>query len=480
MKRLSLELMILAGGVSVVLSYVLASFNWRRAVHLAFVIALVEGAIRKWFLPQASELVYFGKDIVLLGAYLKFYLSPEADVRAWVLRVPLQLLAAVCFIVMVTGAINPNIGSPVLALYGAKIYLWYVPLAFMMPYLFRSEEEMTRQLFWYCMLAIPICLLGVAQFVAGPSSPLNVYAQSQFAEMNQVSTFGAGSQKARITGTFSYITGHCTFVIAFFGLSLALLTGIADKRKWLLLLGTMPLLAANALMSGSRGAVYSMIIFTFVFVVMSSMTRMSQRKDGGGTGAVAYLLAAVAVVAVVANLFFGEAINEFQGRRKTAEDTVSERVLHPLWSVTQAAKDVGMTGYGIGMSHPALEGMRTQLKLPRPAKRCPVYDSEMGQVLAELGWPGFLMWYFLRLYAILMTWNAFWRARPSVLKTVYLTCFCFQAIHLSAGVILNHFANLYVFATWGLCMIPNLQRLVNTRKGQTENRLVPQGGVNRM
>jgi hypothetical protein len=32
-----------------------------------------EGALRKWVLPQASEMIYFLKDVVLIGAYLNFY-----------------------------------------------------------------------------------------------------------------------------------------------------------------------------------------------------------------------------------------------------------------------------------------------------------------------------------------------------------------------------------------------------------------------
>lgn len=61
-----------------------------------------------------------------------------------------------------------------LALYGLKIYLFYIPLLFLMPFLFRTEQEINRQMTWYALIAIPICLLGAAQFAAGSASPLNV------------------------------------------------------------------------------------------------------------------------------------------------------------------------------------------------------------------------------------------------------------------------------------------------------------------
>ena len=42
MGKLSLETMILAAGCSLVLSYMLAAFSWRRAIHLAFIMALLD------------------------------------------------------------------------------------------------------------------------------------------------------------------------------------------------------------------------------------------------------------------------------------------------------------------------------------------------------------------------------------------------------------------------------------------------------
>ena len=47
--------------------------NWRAAVKAALVLLVFEGAIRKWLVPGSQQLVYFGKDIVLLGAYIGFF-----------------------------------------------------------------------------------------------------------------------------------------------------------------------------------------------------------------------------------------------------------------------------------------------------------------------------------------------------------------------------------------------------------------------
>ena len=465
MKNLPIDTLILIGFFASTLIIFISGLNWRRAVYAALVVALFEGAIRKWILPQASELVYFLKDIILLGAYFKFFLSPDSDIKRWRLDAPAGLVLMISCMVILTGAFNTNIGSAVLAVYGIKVYLWYLPLAFMMPFLFRSDKEMVNVLFIYSLISIPICLLGIAQFFAGPESWINVYARSQFAEMQLVSTFGGVSERARITGTFSYITGHSTFTVFFFAICLGLLGGLKDNRKWIILMAVLPLLAANALMSGSRAAVFAMIIIGAFFTLVSIF-----KKVGTGKNVVTYLVLAGAVILIGVNSFFGSAVKEFETRRKTAGDSVTERALTPFGTIVTAASEVGLAGYGIGMSHPAVEALRTTLKLPTPKLRCPVYDSEMGQVLAELGFVGFVMWYLLRIMMLLTCWEAFSKAPPSMFQSLALVFFCYHAINLSGSMVLNHTANLFICASWGFCMIPRLKLLIGSRRLQIQTK----------
>jgi hypothetical protein len=454
--KLTVQQMMLLGAFGSVFIILLAMMNWRRAVYAAMIVALFEGAIRKWIFPQGSELVYFFKDIILFGAYIKFFIFPDPDIQAWRVRAPTTLIAIVCISLVMFGALNPNIGSIILAGYGLKIYLWYIPLGFMVPLLFRNEAEMTTMLFRYSLFAIPICLLGAAQFVAGPGSWLNVYAATDYVEMH-VATFGAGQNAtARITGTFSYISGHAVFVQFFFILSLGLLTGINDKRRWVLLLGNLPLLVANGLMSGSRSAVFSMLIVGAIVGATSTVS-----KVGKGRGTLPYLLLGAALIVIGVNVFFSKALKAFENRRVYAEDTTLGRMMYPVNSVLEAAKVVDLMGFGIGMSHPASMGMRNALKIDPPKKRCPVYDAETGQVLAELGWPGFLAWYVFRTVMVWQCWVAFRCSPPSMFRSLALGFFCYELLLLPASFILNHTANVFACAAWGFCLIPNLESLVH-------------------
>lgn len=457
MGSLSLQTLMFIGAIGTIVIVFLAIADWRRAVYAALIVALFEGAVRKWIFPQASELVYFLKDVILLGAYIKFFMFPDPDVRAWKLHVPVTLIAVVVVTLIAVGALNPNIGSLMLAGYGLKIYLWYLPLGFMIPMLFKNEVHMTSMLFRYSLLSIPICLLGAAQFVAGPGSPLNVYATSDLAGVQNVATFGAGGQSiARITGTFSYISGHSVFVQFFFILSLALLTGINDKRRWVLLLGNIPLLLANGMMAGSRSAVFTMLLVGVAIGLTSSVT-----KVGKGKNAFIYFILGTAVAVIGISVFFEKAYLAFETRRKTADDKVSSRVFHPINAVIYTSQFVDISGFGIGTSHPATAGLRRAFGVPPPEKPCPLSDSETGQVLGELGWVGFIMWYSLRLMMLYQCWDAYRRSPPSMYKSLALGFFCYVLFLMPSSFILNHTANIFGCAAWGYCLIPRLQPRVN-------------------
>ncbi|MGB0564886.1 MAG: hypothetical protein ACPGVO_24285, partial [Spirulinaceae cyanobacterium] len=133
--------LLLAGAIIAVALY--WSFqDWRRAVKAVFFILVFDGAVRKWLLPQASEFIYFFKDFVLFGAYLRyFFYPPPGD------RFPIRNNLVTIAILIASGwcifqAFNPYLGSPIVGLLGIRSYLFYIPLIWMIPSLFRSEEEL--------------------------------------------------------------------------------------------------------------------------------------------------------------------------------------------------------------------------------------------------------------------------------------------------------------------------------------------------
>ncbi|MBE7495690.1 MAG: hypothetical protein HS117_12130 [Verrucomicrobiaceae bacterium] len=443
-------LLYIGAGVATII--IMWSFShWRAAVKVALVIALLEGALRKWVFPQGQELMYFLKDVFLVGAYLRFFLAPGMEVRANKLRAP-YIMVVVCCMFLMPAALNPNINSTLLAAYGVKIYVFYLPLMFMMPYLFWTKEEMVRQVTWYALIAIPIGLLGVAQWRAGGFSWLNVYADQTAMDQTGATTFGFG-ERVRITGTFSYITGHTTFVIFFSAITLAVLSLAEAKHKWLLMSVSLPLILGNALMGGSRASLFSIGLVFVGFALAAFSGRIGSNKNY-----TSMLMGGIAICAAGGLYFFGEALLHWQTRYKTAGDSVADRVIGmPLKAMQMGFSDAGFNGYGIGATHPAPEAIRRRLGIPAPKRKAPVFDTEMGQVLAELGIFGFGAWYWMRIAIIFTLIGAYLKCPPGAARPFILAAILISVPYLLLSVVLNHTANILLWALTGLGFIPLLE-----------------------
>ena len=144
-------LVLLAGGGAAIWSF----RRWRGAVQAALVLLIFEGAIRKWLVPGAQDLVYFAKDVLLLGAYLGF-LRDRPRLR---LRLPaLPLLYGVLVLSVLFGLLevfNPNLPSLLLGALGFKAYFFYVPLLFVLPAVFPDDASLARAMRKYLLIAIP-------------------------------------------------------------------------------------------------------------------------------------------------------------------------------------------------------------------------------------------------------------------------------------------------------------------------------------
>lgn len=457
MKSVALPLTTLLGIGALVACVIVAwSYsNWRSSVKVAFFTVLIEGAIRKWLLPQGQELVYFLKDVFLVGAYMKFYFAPDPELRASRLRIPGMTIFVLTALVSLS-ALNPNINSFILSLYGLKIYFMYLPLAFMMPYLFRSRDEMVRQLTWYVMLAIPICVLGFLQYTSDKFSVINTFAAGT--DEWGATGFGVGD-RVRVTGTFSYLTGHTTFIIVFYTLSMILLSLKETKWKWLIASAVLPLLAGNALMGGSRASVATVGFVTLGFTLAALGGKLATTKNFVIVLVVGGLLSMGGIT-----YFFADALAHWEARSKTAGDTLRTRIVeHPLNAMSMALDEGGIFGFGIGSAHPATEAIRQKLKLAQVKQRVPVFDNELGQVLVELGFVGFVAWYALRFLLLILSLNSFRASPPGVVRAFSLAAVLVTGPFLLMSVVYNHTANFFIFALAGFSLIPLLEPTIQRR-----------------
>lgn len=433
-------LIMLAGGASA--AWAIA--NWRKAVQLTMVLLIAEGALRKWFFPSSQDLVYFAKDVLLLGAYLGYF---RDRTRLHFRPPPLPLvniLLAASVLIGLIQIFNPNLPNLLVGTFGFKAYFFYMPLLWLLPAAFRTDAELWDFLRRYVLIAIPVGLLAVAQFLSPSSSFLNTYARTEGVVGTPIApvTFGS-SEYVRVTATFSFITGYTAYLLA----TAMLLLGVLGALRWrfrgnLYFFVALVMVLLGILMTGSRGPV---VLLAAVFPLYWWLAVIRER--GGGAAFGRLLVAMVLMAGVLA--FAGEdALSAFYGRAQGVSD-VPGRLSSPLLSPFALLPNVGLLGYGIGATHQTAATLAPGV-FPYSWLNGLLVEVESGRVMIELGPLGFGLVYLLRfvlffvaLRQVLSMQTRFHRALATASLLYFLTS-------IPGGVIFDVTADLYFWFFVGL------------------------------
>ena len=448
---------LLIGLVAILVIIYISSLNWRRTLKALFALLIIEGAVRKWVLPQASDLIYFLKDFVLLGAYLSYYGSSASARRLPIKNDPITIIIFLVAAWCLFQAFNPSLGSPMVGFFGMRGYLFYLPLMWIIPTLFQSEEELYKFLRSHLLFLVPVCLLGIAQFFAPASSPLNVYAPG---EVTSAATFGVTSS-VRVTGTFSYISGYSVYLLVCFSLLIPLLA--SSQYKWWKLASVIEifLLTVNSFMTGARGLIIGEVLFLFGYLFFLAFTRPISTVRF-----LRQLLPLAIVVAIVAPIWFRPAINAFW-LRTTSNQDVSGRIVGSFTQPFEFIKYKELDGYGTGATHQAAPALKKALGLPSGEVIPTYYESEMGRVILELGPVGFFLWYGLRVSIIIALWLVFWKLKRAFLRHLALAAFIIQVIQINGQLVFHHtFSIYYWFLSSFIFLLPRLEQVENWHREQ--------------
>src|SRR2546428_2226283 len=366
-------------------------FRWREAIPAALLLAVFEGAVRKWAFSEYGQFVYLTKDILLLGAYAGFFLPRVLRHQPLALRHVATTRLVLFGIVAVFELANPLLPNLVTGLFGLKAYLVYAPLLYLVPYAFRETAELRRFLMTFVLFAFVPVTLGIVRFWAPPASVLNRYASEE--EPLGAITFGE-TGKVRITGTFSFISGYAVYLTLIVLIGVALM-GIERGRRQRLTIGAaLALAVANLLMTGSRGPFLALGAAVPALLVLAGFT---PRRVSLARAAVPGVVVLAAVVLAVNA--FPDAVAAFRERVEGNED-VPGRVLgvvrEPLWALGEA----GVIGYGIGTTHQAT------VFLGGGGDAVPPAEGEWERIILEVGPVGFVLVLLTRLLVIARTWQA--------------------------------------------------------------------------
>jgi hypothetical protein len=350
-------------------------------VQLAWFILFVssicfEGLGRKYLPGVPSVVFYFMKDVVLLVGLAAMRPGPDVT-RAvkWLYRGFAAVMAAAVAWTVIE-VFNPESPSKVLGFIGLRAYwLWWVaPLAVAAS--LRRPQTKRSAIVYLVVVSIGISVLAAFQFASPPSSSLNLYSTVNGEEVYATTATVSATGRARVSGTFSFVSGFGSFVVFVPALLLSLGLEARDRKlRRMALLGT--LACASVLpMSGSRSSV---LVGGAVLIITAWSAGLIFTKAGRRivVGAVAAgILSAVA---------FPQALEGVQSRFAAEEETQArlESVAAVLPPVAMSTFDYPALGIGTGMQQNARLSFGTTSR----------YDEELpaARYLVELGPVGYVL-----------------------------------------------------------------------------------------
>ena len=253
--------------------------SMRKLVWVYFILLMVEGAMRKWFLKGLSEPLLIIRDPVVLLIYMQAYnsgLFPNSSrirflIGLGIVSIPLAVLG---------GSFN---FAPIL--YGVRTNCLHFPLIFIIPMVFQYRDviKVGRIILW---LAPIMTFVVINQFQAGRDDVWNVAAGGVG---TQLETSGG---KVRASGTFSFVSGivyYYAILIAFIIIGFLRPGTYAKPLLWIGVACTILAVAT----SGSRAVVAGVI---HVFGCFGFLAAFNPRAFGSTFGFILSLTIALVLL----------------------------------------------------------------------------------------------------------------------------------------------------------------------------------------
>jgi hypothetical protein len=440
----------------------LAVRYWRQALFGVFVLLVFEGALRKWAFPSAQAQLYLVKDAILLAVYLGFVLDGRRNQPALRGAASIRIVLLLAFAFGCIEVLNPNSPSILVGLVGLKAYFLYVPIAFILPYAFKSREHLFHMIWRYLVLAIPVALFGFIQVAVGPDSFLNTYVSYSEAPLGPTQ-FGH-ENIPRTAGTFSYISGYAAFLtfVAFLAIGYNLANGWRIKNNIVPILA-LSLVVGAMFTTGSRAPVYTLIATSPVILLLAASGRLLPTRTA------VRLCLLLPIVAFVALNLSSRAVDAFTQRANEASDNTAYRLLWPVDQTIWVLSEGPALGMGIGTTHPSASTIVGIQEAPWLGDL--FTEGELPQVTVELGLIGLILIYLPRflIIGLALRWALSFKAPAYRALGIVLTTHVTVAI--VGQIVFNTTAGLYYWGAVGLLFA--MRRFEQSPHTQVRPMLVP-------
>jgi hypothetical protein len=347
----------------------------RGLIWTYFILLIFEGSLRKWLLPQFSDILLVVRDPVVLAAYafaIRGRVFPNngyvlslgiIGVLSWLVSlVVLEQYLSLQPLILVTG-------------FGFRSNFLHLPLIFLIGKVF-DHDDLVKLGKWFLIGSIPMALLLAIQFNSAPGAFIN-----RTVGLGETLQISAGGDKIRPPGTFSFTSGvvFCGALSACFLLYGGLTRGV--YRNWLLFSAGFALMVMIGV-SGSRSVLLAVVVVIASLVAVIILRPSALNQFGRN------LLIVVAVLFLVSRVpVFKEGVrilsDRFTATAEEEENTIAGGLVARGFSgFAEAFKFVPVApigGYGLGI------GTNGGAKFLTGRSMFLLTEGEWGRVVLESG-----------------------------------------------------------------------------------------------
>ncbi len=344
---------------------------FRRIIDFFFIYVVLEGAVRKWVAPDLSLEIQSVRDLLPWLALIVFALEnrrlSELGRLGGAQTLWLGAYIACAFLSLLVFFFSSNLPLFVAAV-GFRTHFAYLPLAVLMPAYLGLWSTGLRKIRMLLLLSVPVFLFCFFQFTQPMDSVWNKYADAEM----QIASFGT-LQTARVTSTFSYLSGLSQFAQICGGLAFLILVLRRRGPGDLVLGGAVLLMSIGAIMaSGSRGPLAMLVVYCTALMGLGTLVGAVRMRKAAATVMTVILLALVGLVLLR---------DQFQAFAFRTEMVGTSDIGWRMYDFFFQWIDVALQypfGIGIGSGHQALVDV--------VAGETPnIYEAELSRIAFELG-----------------------------------------------------------------------------------------------
>lgn len=316
-----------------------------RAVFFIFLLSLIEGPLRKWFLPGLAGPLTLLRDPFVIALYA--YCLTTGMMRTRGLAGIWLSFACLTGIVGLFQYIASGLPAWGWAL-GVRSYWLYMPLAFVVAKTFRIEDvhRFLKMCLW---IAMPYAVLVAAQYDAPYNAFINLGVGG-----DEEGAVRLSRDIVRPFGLFTYTGPNVQFTAFMLAVFLAYyLSATREKGRLLFLLSAGVAVGTMSVLTGSRAIYFFAAITLCVTFGGLFLARPTVRSLSRMAGGFAFLLLAAALFVAVYPDMLTAMVDRFE-RASRAEGGLWNRIYYSGFSFLDALPEAQLFGFGIGAGAPGV------------------------------------------------------------------------------------------------------------------------------